>query len=264
MKRNFLFVLCILVLVISLAAPVAAQDAQLDYVTDTAGLLSEEQLFDLQLQAEEISQSYGCGVYILVLDDFTEYAYASDVYDAATELYTSYDLGLGSDDSGILLLLSMAERDYALIAHGYGNTAFTDYGKDHLSEEFLDDFADDAWEAGFSDYLETCETLLEMAKDGAPMDIGNHPSARLYGILACIVLGLLVALIVRGILRGSMRSVAKKTEAAAYTTQGIQLTEQYDRFTHITQTRVKVESSKSSSGGTSVGKNGFSGKSGKF
>lgn len=264
MKRYFLLTLCILALAVSLVAPVSAENAQLDYITDTAGLLNEEQLYDLQLQAAEISQTYDCGVYILVLEDFTQYTDASDIYAAATELYVSYGLGLGKDDSGILLLLSMAERDYALIAHGYGNTAFTDYGKDYLSDQFLDDFADDDWASGFSDFLKTSENLLEAAENGSPTDVDNHPSAIVYGVIGCICLGLLIALIVRGILRGSMRSVAKKTEAAAYVTQGIQLTAQYDRFTHVTQTRVKVASSKSSSGGTSVGKNGFSGKHGKF
>jgi len=40
----------------------------------------------------------------------------SDAYDLATAVYTEYDLGYGEAKSGLLLLLSMAERDSALIA----------------------------------------------------------------------------------------------------------------------------------------------------
>ena len=63
-----------------------------------------------------------------------------------------------------------------------------------------------------------------------------------------------------------MKSVQSKAKADAYLTgSGLHLTKQYDRYTHTTQTRTKIESKSSSSGGTSsaVG-GGDSGRSGKF
>lgn len=41
------------------------------------------------------------------------------------------------------MLLSMEYRDYDIMAHGYGNIAFTDYGKEKMAERFLDEFGDD-------------------------------------------------------------------------------------------------------------------------
>ena len=89
-----------------------------------------------------------------------DYTYDETIYEAAKTLYQEYSLGYGEEKSGELLLLSMAERDYTLIAYGYGNTAFTDYGKDKLSEVFLDDFGDDNWYSGLSDYLDKSESML--------------------------------------------------------------------------------------------------------
>ena len=76
---------------------------------------------------------------------------------------TNIAVGLVDEGGKILADMSvptMAERDYTLIAYGYGNTAFTDYGKDKLSEVFLDDFGDDNWYSGLSDYLDKSESML--------------------------------------------------------------------------------------------------------
>ena len=100
-------------------------------------------------------------MYIVTVEDFTDYSDTYYVKGFGEELFSSYDLGLGDDNCGILLILSMAERDYGLVAHGdFANAAFTDYGKDKLSEAFLDDFGDDNWYSGLSDYLDKSESML--------------------------------------------------------------------------------------------------------
>ena len=147
MKKRIGLLCTTLLLAILLPATALAasgfEDARLGFVTDEAGLLTNDEWAALEERAEEISQRQRCGVYIILLDDFTRYTYDSSVDEAAKSLYTDYALGYGPQKSGVLLLLSMAERDYALIAYGYGNTAFTDYGKDRLADVFLDDFGDD-------------------------------------------------------------------------------------------------------------------------
>lgn len=159
MKRISLIV-CALALLACFCIPAqAAQEDTVPYVCDTALLLTDEEWASLEAQAEEISQKYQCGVYFITVDDFTDY-YDGSVYEAAKAIYTANSLGWGGEKSGVMLLLSMAERDYSLIAYGYGNTAFTDYGKDKLSEVFLDDFGDDNWYSGLSDYLDKSESML--------------------------------------------------------------------------------------------------------
>ena len=50
--------------------------------------------------------------------------------------------------------LSMAERDFQMLAHGdTANAAFTDYGKYIMQDEFLDNFREDDWYGGFADYI---------------------------------------------------------------------------------------------------------------
>jgi uncharacterized protein len=53
-------------------------------------------------------------------------------YEYAKSVYQENALGYGTEKSGIILMLSMTDRNYALIAYGYGNTVFTDHGRDIL------------------------------------------------------------------------------------------------------------------------------------
>lgn len=256
-----------LLLVLALAIPARAAEPQLNHVTDAAGLLTEEEWETLERKAAGMSDTYRCDVYIITVSDFLEYTSQTGVYEGAKELYRTYDLGYGTEKSGVLLLLSMAERDYSLIAYGYGNIAFTDYGKDKLAEVFLDDFRGDDWYDGFSDYLEKCEDMLSAARAGNPLDVGSNPAIGGAGVAISIVLGCLSSLGICALLATTMKSVGIKTEADAYIREGsVRFNVRADQFTHVTRSRVKIEqqTSSGSGGGTTIDRNGFSGKSGKF
>lgn len=270
MKKRIAWLLATLLLLLAFAVPAWAagfEEAQLDFVSDEAGLLSDDEYRRLEQQAATISAQYECGVYIIVLDDFTDYVYDTDPYEAAKTIYGEYTLGYGAEKSGVLLMLSMAERDYALIAYGYGNTAFTDYGKEKLCDEFLDNFGDDDWYGGFYDYLEKCDSMLAAARDGHPLDVDSNPLVAPLGVAISLLLGFLLALLLcQSLKKRQMQSVAEKTEADTYLVgQSVAITGRRDRFTHTTETRRKIEKdSDSSGGGTTIDSDGFSGKSGKF
>ncbi|MGM9606354.1 MAG: TPM domain-containing protein [Oscillospiraceae bacterium] len=263
--KKLLSWLAALTLLTALTVPAWAAEPQLDYVTDAAWLLTDEEWMALEDTAQSISQKYQCDVYIITVDDFTDYVNTDSIYEAAKAIYRDYDLGYGTEKSGVLLMLSMAERDYTLIAYGYGNTAFTDYGKDKLAEKFLDNFGDDDWYGGFQDYLEKSADMLQSARAGQPLDVGSSPLIRLVGLLISVALGCFVSLTICAFLWQRMKSVAVKAEADSYIPAGsVDITVREDHFTHTTETRVKIEKDSSSGGGTSVDSDGFSGKSGKF
>lgn len=241
-----------------LALPVQA--SEYTFVDDGADLLTTEQELQFERTAQEISRQYGCGIHIVTLWDYS--AYGSSVRSAAEKYFTNHNCGVGSDADGLLLMLSMEARDYALIAHGnLGNTAFTDYGKDLLSEEFLDDFRYDDWADGFSDYLSMSEQFLEAAASGTPVDV-EHGSGIGLTLVMVLLIPALIAGIACGIMAASMKSARSKTHANDYS-KGVQITARQDRFITRTVVRQKIESS-SSPGGTRVNSGGFSGKSGKF
>ena len=252
----------ILLLLLALQLVLPAQAMQDQHLFDEVGLLTTEEHVQIENLAGDISQEYGCGIYMVAVWDYNEYG--STVRAAAENYFLAQNLGLGSDDNGVLLFLSMAQRDYALIAHGaLGNAAFTDYGKDVLSDAFLENFSYDDWPGGFMTYVITSGSFLEQASTGKPVDV---PQERNTGLTLVMILLIpaVIAGISCGVMAASMKTARIKTEADGYRGQ-VQITGSRDQYLTRTVVRQKIETNSSSrSAGTKVNSGGFSGKSGKF
>ena len=264
-KKITLSLLLALCLVLSLGgAALASGEMAVPYVTDAAGLLTQDEVLALEAQAEQIAEDYGCAPYILVVENYRDYEDTYDVREAGMNLYERWGLGYGPEKNGLLLMLSMAERDYALVTNGsVTHQAFTDYGQEALREQFLDNFHNDDWAGGFRDYLDGCAWLLEQARNGTPYDVNTAPKG--FNPLI-IVIPLVLALVVCLVLTGQMKTAKRKTEAGDYMVQGgAEMRVVQDIFTHRTVTRQVIQSeNKGGGGGTTINARGFSGKSGKF
>lgn len=244
-----------------------------DFVMDEADLLSDSEEEALRSRAKELSETYSCNVYLVSVDDFKDYG-SNDVMESAKNIYRTYELGYGSGKDGFLLLLSMKERDWALIAYGdFGNATLTDYGRTDMKNHFLKEFGDDDWYGGFDSYLKDAETYLKMSAAGTPYDIDTDPFVigmkRIFSFGFAAIVGLIVSLVVTGRMKRELETANAAHSAKAYVVPGkANITSSKDTYLHTTRTRVYDPPSKSSSGGssggTSVGSDGFSGSSGKF
>ena len=278
MKKRIFSLLAALLLSASLFAALALNAAadserQLPLVCDAYGLLTEEEDEALNKSADTYSAMYECDIIVVVVPDTEGY----NVEDYAEAVYQYYDYGWGAEKSGVILLLSMEDRDYDLAAYGYGNTAFTDYGKAWLMDDVLPFLGDDDWYGGFRTYIDLCADYLRQAREGRPVDYygGSETRARPRGfyvtapmVLVSLIVGLIPAGITVLVMRSKMKSAVLQTRADSYLDSELQLTERSDRFINKTTTRVRrSDDSGSRSGGghgTSVRSSGFSHHSGKF
>ena len=260
MKKRAIGLLLALLAALALCGSVSAvaSGAELDYVTDDAGILTEVETQKLETMAERVSQAYGVGVYIVTLGDYEEFEIGT-VYETTYTIYHEYNMGEGEDRDGIMLLLSMAERDWAMFCYGeQSEYAFDEYGQEQLEEVFLDDFADNNWYNGFADYIKTCSDDLEQAAQGKPVR-----RSKVVPVLIAVGGSLFLAFLALGLIWLPMKNVRAKSTANHYISGELNLTESSDRFTHRTETRRKIES-KSSGGSRSHSGGGGSGRSGKF
>ena len=236
--------------------------ADMNYIFDLSDQLSFEEWAELEARASDISQRHGCGVYVAFVDDFTEYGYGNDVYKTTYQLYHANELGMGENRDGIIILLSMADRDYAMFVYGENaEKAFDKYGQEQLEDTFLGYFGDNDWYNGVSSYLDTCDEYLTLAEEGNPVRKNTLPMYIIVVVASCAISGFICLM-----LKQRMQTVHKKAEANEYVADGgLQLTEQYDRYTHTTETRRKINNDSDSGGGTSsCSGGGGSGRSGKF
>lgn len=261
MKRKVLNLMTALIVSLIFVLPAYAADRAL--VEDYAGLMSEQEQLELEQQARSIFEQHGVGVYIATVDDYKEYT-DGDIYDAADYFYQ------GREQNGLLLLLSLEERDYVILAYGDdAQYAFNDAGLDSMEDYFLDDFGSDSWYSGFTDYLFWSDDYLVQAELGTPYSTDHLPMSTAETVTVFVILGAIVflfPLIVAGIyiviLSARMRSVAEAVEARAYVSGNLNLTRNIDLFSHTTTTRTRIEKESGSSSGSSSG--GGRGRSGKF
>lgn len=237
---------------------------RMQYVFDISDLLTYEEWAELEARAADISKRQHCGVYFALVDDYT--VIADDVYEATYQIYHELELGSGEDRDGIIVLLSMDNRKYAMFVYGeYAEYAFDTYGQDELEGRFLGFFGYDDWYGGITHYLDACDEFLTTADAGDPVRLSYWEYFWEYfpavAILACLPTGSICIWLMRG-----MKSVRQKKEANAYLTEGgLHLTQQYDRYTHTTETRTKIQEESSSGGSTcSESGGGGSGRSGSF
>ena len=234
--------------------------ASMQYVLDISDLLSYKDWEELEQRAEEISKNHNCGIYFALVDDYTLYG-DGDIYDVTTQFYNNNLLGMGDKRDGIIVLLSMYERDYAMFVFGKNaQYAFDDYGQLMLEESFLGYFGNNDWYSGISRYIDECDKFLTMAENGKPVRQNKLPMFAIAIAVSCFISAIICL-----VLKRNMKTVYQKTEANEYIASGgLYLTNQYDRYTHTTETRTKIQKSSSSSGSSSKSGGGGSGRSGKF
>ena len=235
------------------------------YVIDDARLLTIEQRQELNAYAEMITETYGVGIYIMSVEDFHNYGEEPQIFDVLWNYYHDNSLGYGADRQGMILMLSIAERDFATFFYGEDTEyAFNGFGQAQLENYFLDDFGSDDWYDGFMDFLTASEDFMAKAAAGEPVRDNPWSLASVFVLIA-----LFVSFVVTRLLWMKMANVAAQKGAKRYqTAEGLVLTKQIDQFLTQTIRRRKIESSDSGSGRSGSSRahsgGGGSGRSGKF
>ena len=254
--KKYISLLIAVVLLLCLTVPAFALGGN-PKIVDKADLLSSSEEATLETMAENLANEYNIDVVILTvysLDGKDITAYADDYFD-----YNGY--GIGYNHSGVLLILSMEYRDWAISTCGDGIDALTDYGQEELMDGVLDYFGDDDYYLGFRKYLNELDYYFEAWENGEPIDIQGGFS--LMGLLFAIGIGAVAGGITTSIMQAGMKTTNPQRNAQSYLKVGsYKLTGQRDLFLYSRTTKVrKAESSSGSSRGGSSTHRSSSGRS---
>ena len=266
MKKRIVTLFLTLLMLLSLSAVAFAySEGGMPLVTDSAGLLTEDENAALNELADELSAEYACEIIVVTVDSLDGW----NVEEFTEAVYQQYGFGCGAEKDGVILLLSMEARDYDMAAYGYGNVAFTDYGKDALMDGVLPYLRENDWYGAFHEFIISCGSYLASARAGNPIDYYYTPAPPITPgkIILAVIIGLVTALIVSGVQKGKMKSAILQTRADRYMKE-LNLEQREDNFLRKETHRVKRQTSSSggsrSGGGTTVHSSGFSHHSGKF
>jgi len=249
-RRIAVMVLLLVTLMTSLL-PVQAAGPRF---VDEMGLLSAQEAAALTAKLDEISARQGFDVVVAVVDTLSH----SDPVVAAMDYYEANGFRKG----GAILLLAMAERDFAFAYLGSGKDIFTDSAEEKVYNSYIDHLRNSDYNKAFLAYADSVDAAITY-------HAGAGARNRKYAIIASLVIALLAAAIVTGGWKGQLKSVRKQDFARSYVRAGsMALTHQGDNFLYRHVNRTPKPQSSSSGGGnrsasSSSGSSG-GGRSGKF
>lgn len=241
MKRkiaNFSYFIVLLFLTLCVTASAKASNY---YMVDNAGLLNENQSAELEDRLKEVSADHSIDIVILTVNDIGEKSpinYACDFYD--TNGY-----GYGSTKDGVILLISMADRDMAMSGTDKGADIFTDSIIDDIMDEIASDLGDADYYDAFSLFVDICDDTANEHAESLKFPFWKY-------VIIALFLGFVIAFVATAVMKGKLKSVRPVHGAAGYIKKGsFKLTESRDLFLYSTVTRTARPKNNSSGGGGS-------------
>ena len=268
-KRSKLLIL--IILLVSLT-PLSAfgkeantSERKLPRFVDNAGLLTEEESDNLTKKLDEVSKRQNLDVVIITVDSLegrTATEVADDTFD-----YNGF--GMGKEFDGILLLISMEDRDWVISTRGYGITVFTDAGQKYMVDQFMEYISDGDYYKGFDKFADLSDQFISQARTDMPYDSKNLPKEPMSPIWIGISIlgGAFVALVITGVMRSSLTSVTKQRMAGNYIVNTVmEPNANMDLYLYsvVTKTAKPKENEGGSSTHTSSSGSTHGGSSGKF
>lgn len=177
------------------------EDRLLPFVVDNAGLLSAVERQTLNKKLEEYSERCQCDIAIITVPS-TE---GKDVELFTVDFYDYNGYGYGSGDDGLMLLLSMEDRDWCVSRHGKSEKIFTQSVVDEMIGNVSGYLSDDEYYTAFNkfadDYVYRYEHAGKISPIWIPIDLG---------------LGFVIAYFSMKAKTANLKSVTSKRNASDY------------------------------------------------
>ncbi|MDD5968968.1 hypothetical protein BHF69_00955 [Anaerostipes sp. 992a] len=254
LKLCMLLLCCLTILTLSMA-PVHAQEQA--FVTDNANLLDVEEENTLNKTCKELSQKHNVAICIITTSDYG----SGDIKDWQRQYYQSHHLGMGEENSGIMLAISMAGRDWGIVGFGNAQKAFTTYGRERIGELIVEHLSDGDYYEAFSQYASLADEFLVAAEEGEPYTSDHKYQESVpipFIVLGSFLLSLIISLIIVLSWKKSMNTRIMQDSASEYLKKdSFSLSNRSDIYLYHTVNRtrrVKRESSTHSDSSGSSGK----------
>ncbi len=262
MKRKISFAGILLIALSLLLSFVVSADGeipeerQLPLLVDDADLLSESEESRLLSKLTSLSEKLRCEIAVVTVDSLggkSAQAYADDFYD-----YNGY--GYGEGDDGMLFLISMGEREWAISTYGIGYYALTDDALDAIENNVISYLSSGHYYEAFSQFADACDSYVRYYYSSDDVDeddpwideITPEPTSPVTHAIVALLISFVISLIVVSTMKSKLKSVRFQSSANAYIVPGsMVLANSNDVFlySNVVKTRRESSSSSSHSGG---------------
>lgn len=250
----------LLALMLAAALPVAAE-AYPDRVFDEAGLLSDSEENRLNDSIAALRKKTGLDCVVLTVNSIgskSATAYADDFYD---------DRANGFSSDGVLILVSMEDHDWAISTTGKGIKVLNDRRLKDMESGIVSKMSDKNWYGAFDRFISRTSDAYDAYEAG--YDGFNKGNYTFLYLIIVPGIAIIIGFAVVSVMKSAMNTARPRNQAADYVRPGsFVLTDKRDLFLYSKTTKIRRQTSSSSSGGstTHTGSSGTShgGSSGKF
>ena len=217
-------------------------------IVDNADLLSASEQATLETMALHLANEYRIDVVILTVDT----TYGENITDYADDYFDNNGYGIDYDHSGVLLVISMDDREWAISTCGDAINALTDYGQEQIMDSVTQHLGNGDYYEGFELYLELLDEYFTAYENGEPIDRPRTALDTIIDLFVALAIGAVVGGVTIAIMRSGMKTARPQSGAVNYVQHGsYQLRRQRDIYLYSRTTRTRKQSS-SSSGGSST------------
>lgn len=243
MKKTFLVLL--ICLLVSSSFPATAE---LRHVYDASGKFSTDTAAKLEAKAESIYRRHGTDVMIVTTNDSkgkTPMLYAADFYESVRD-YTSFD-------SYVVFAFCFDIGEYGEAAYGPARSMLSAQGDDALYQVLAPYLPSREYGKAMNAYLNYVDrTLTRGEVSGSTHTVRDEEddvATRFFASGGWIVIvAFVVSLIIVQAFKAQMKIARSRSNAGQYVLPGsLQLRESSDLYLYETTSRVRIESSSSSS-----------------
>ena len=236
------------------SAPSGVNRPELSRVVDNADLLTGEEEADLSERIASLISELGFD--IVILTNGNGYG-GKNVVAFADDYYAEHGYGVGSDNSGILFLVDLAERDLYFSTCGKAIAVFTDYGLKQLYNAVVSYFSNGDYASGFRRFLRELPDYASAYEMGEPIDIPYHepkdPKKNPVTYIVIAAIAFVISLISMNRVKKTMNTAKiSLTADDCLVNSSLAFRNKADRFLHSHTSRV-YHSSSSSSGRSGSG-----------
>ena len=223
-------------------------------LVDEADLLTDSEESKLNSILDEISQRQKFDIVIVTVDSLDgrrAQAYADDYFD-----YNGY--GQGENRDGVLILVSMKNRDWAVSTSGFGMDVFSDDELDDVEYYCVSLLSEGDYYGAFTEFAQMTDEFITLEIEGEPFTFGLN-------LFISVAIGFVIAFIIVSSMKSKLKTVRRQPTANAYTKEGsMNINESRDLYlySHLSR-RPKPKDNENGSHRSSSGRS-HGGRSGKF
>ena len=200
-------------------------------LVDEASLLTYDEQKALTAKLDELSEKYACDIVVVTTNSIGDkyiVDYVDDFYD-----YHGYS------DDGVVLLISMEERDWAISTKGFGINAFNDSVQNRIMQEVRPHLSEGKFYDAFDAFADSCDSRLDEFINGNPKP--QRKAFDFFSLPLSLGFGALFGFGTASREKSKLKSVRQKYAASSYIVPGsLKLYNLWDRYnyTHRTVTPV--------------------------